>query len=165
MIRAVDSGRRIMSFKPVHYYLLDSRISGDPDPRCRQVEPKDHREIDLFITGLSDDPIYYEGMLDLPAFGIWEKNRLVAFAGTLFLDQERNAGQIGGFLTDPSRRGQGFATALGKTLIQALTKIGVKVIRLEVYADNIVARQIYEKLGFKLEDLAPLAIIRGVPSN
>lgn len=49
----------------------------------------------------------------------------------------------------PGRQRQGIATQLLKHMIKASATLGVSTVVLEVREDNIAARRLYEKLGFK----------------
>ena len=55
---------------------------------------------------------------------------------------------IGNIYTRPGRRGLGFGKAVTASITRALQKDGFSVIVLNVDEENLVAKSIYEKLGF-----------------
>ena len=57
---------------------------------------------------------------------------------------------IGNIYTRPGRRGLGFGRAVTTSITRALQKDGFSVIVLNVDEQNLVAKSIYEKLGFKV---------------
>jgi len=56
---------------------------------------------------------------------------------------------LGFMFTKPAARGKGINKAILDALINWSRSMGIKEIRLEVYAGNTVAKQAYEKSGFK----------------
>lgn len=57
---------------------------------------------------------------------------------------------IGNIYTRPDRRGQGYAKAVSTSITRALQQDGISLIALNVDKQNLVARSLYEKLGFEL---------------
>ena len=57
---------------------------------------------------------------------------------------------IGNIYTRPDRRGQGYGQAVTTGITRALQQDGFNLIVLNVDEQNLVARSIYEKLGFEL---------------
>ena len=55
---------------------------------------------------------------------------------------------IGNIYTRPDCRGHGFGTAVTARIVQALQADGYRLIVLNVSEQNLVARSLYEKLGF-----------------
>lgn len=56
---------------------------------------------------------------------------------------------LGFMFTKPAARGKGINKAILDALINWSRSMGIKEIRLEVYAGNAVAKKAYEKSGFK----------------
>ncbi|KAI0778311.1 acyl-CoA N-acyltransferase [Trametes elegans] len=63
---------------------------------------------------------------------------------------------IGDYIA-PSHQGRGIMTAAIRTLIQewAIPRMGVRLIRVETFTDNIGSRRVFEKLGFVYESTTP----------
>ena len=57
-------------------------------------------------------------------------------------------------------RNQGIATEMMKALLDECRKVRLKVIELDVFADNLAAIHVYEKLGFKEVGRTPNKINR-----
>lgn len=152
--------RRIVSVSQVNYYLLKGRPDADTGSaiKARQLASSDRKEAMEFISEHNRDPIHYPAMFELPAVGIWSDGRLISLAATLYLNPRLNACQIGMFITHPDYRGRGLAKQAGRSLLNILAKKGLDTFRLEVYKDN-PAKRVYETLGFKLEDEAPMAVL------
>lgn len=62
----------------------------------------------------------------------------------------RGVAAIGNIYTRPDRRGRGYGKAVTSSIARALQKDDFCVIVLNVDSQNLVARSIYEKLGFNL---------------
>src|SRR3972149_1430527 len=82
-------------------------------------------------------------------FGIEERGRLVAAAGTHVLSTARNASAVGNVFTHPDYRGRGFAAMTTSAVCADLIRRGMRTIVLNVAQANTVAIHVYEKLGFK----------------
>lgn len=66
-----------------------------------------------------------------------------------FLDDKCKVGRI--VIGDPSSHGKGIGyEALLLAISVAIRKLGIKIIGLDVHEDNIPARKIYDKAGFKV---------------
>jgi RimJ/RimL family protein N-acetyltransferase len=160
LLTPADRSSRIVSFDPVRYYIFEPVQSPKSDSRCRPVLKPDFAEVMEFIKQFNDHSIFNDDLLQYPSIGIWEDGKLIGYVGTLFINKPLKACQIGNFLVHPEYRGQGLARALGQSLIQSLFDLNMKTFRLEVYEANIAAYRTYEHIGFQLEDLAPMAILR-----
>jgi ribosomal protein S18 acetylase RimI-like enzyme len=88
-------------------------------------------------------------MLELgPWFGVREAGRLVCVAGVHVVSARTSVAALGGIATRPDRRGRGLARATTAALCRALYD-EVKLVGLNVAADNTSARRCYERLGFR----------------
>jgi ribosomal protein S18 acetylase RimI-like enzyme len=79
-------------------------------------------------------------------FGCFAEGKLVAMAG-----KRLHAGgfrEISGVCTDPDHRGRGMAQALMRTLIRRQMRRGEMPL-LHVRSDNVAARRLYERMGFR----------------
>ena len=65
----------------------------------------------------------------------------------------RGVAAIGNIYTRPDRRNLGYAKAVSSSITRALQRDGFNVIVLNVDKHNLVARSLYEKLGFELHCL------------
>ena len=89
------------------------------------------------IAFLSDSP---------PSRRLQESHRQKADAIDRILSQ--GVAAIGNIYTRPERRGRGYGKAVTASIVQALRADGYSLIVLNVSERNLVARSIYEKLGF-----------------
>jgi ribosomal protein S18 acetylase RimI-like enzyme len=80
-----------------------------------------------------------------PVFGVWERERLVAMAGTRV--QIPGAVEIGNIATRSTHRRRGYARQSVSALVRAHSAVGQRVF-LMVFQSNQAAIQLYEGLGF-----------------
>jgi len=75
-----------------------------------------------------------------------------ASSGACSLDKliSQGVAAIGNIYTRPDRRGQGYGKAVTTSITRALQQDGFSLIVLNVDEQNLVARSIYEKLGFEI---------------
>lgn len=97
----------------------------------------------FFTPTLLDDGPFY-GLFDQ---GSHERD-LIAMAGVHICSQEMDVAAVGCVLVHPDRRGQGLGTIVTAAVVRALADLGIGSIGLNVKADNLSARTIYERLGF-----------------
>lgn len=81
-------------------------------------------------------------------YGVRQEERLVAMAGTHVVSDDWSVGAIGGVLTHPAHRGRGLGARTTSAVAHALGA-RVDLVGLNVAADNVGARRIYERLGFE----------------
>lgn len=79
--------------------------------------------------------------------GVRHAGKLVAAGGTHVLSTTNNVAALGGILTHPEARGQGHASRVTSFLTRQLCADGL-VVGLNVHADNLTARRLYQGLGF-----------------
>lgn len=80
-------------------------------------------------------------------FGIREGGRLVAVGGTHAFGPSSRTAVIGGFFTDPERRGRGHAATIGSVLVTHLLA-GADAVGLNVKEGNAPAAAAYQAIGF-----------------
>jgi len=142
-----------------HYRL------GDHEPMWRMaLRPDDFRPRRGAVTHLT--PQYTRDLKELYAlgggdaftpgqvfdgafFGIEERGRLVAAAGTHVLSETRAAAAVGNVFTHPDYRGRGYAEITTSAVCADLIQRGIRTLVLNVAQSNAVAIHVYEKLGFK----------------
>ena len=94
---------------------------------------------------------------DRVEFVIELEARPVGTIGLSALDFGRGEAEYGILLGEPAARGQGVALAASQALIRyAFSDLELKLIRLELFADNVAARKLYDRLGF-VESATPPA--------
>lgn len=84
-------------------------------------------------------------------FGIYEGADLIAAGGTHVLAHRAHLAVLGGILTAPSARRQGYATALTSALVTYLFAHNFPLVVLNVFSDNDAALRIYQRLGFQTQ--------------
>jgi ribosomal protein S18 acetylase RimI-like enzyme len=81
-------------------------------------------------------------------FGVLDRGRIVAAAGTHLVSPSYGIGALGNVYTDAPYRGRGYGTATTSAVVAALFQRGIRHVILNVAQDNLTAIQIYECLGF-----------------
>jgi N-acetylneuraminate synthase len=75
--------------------------------------------------------------------------RPVGTIGLSALDFGRGEAEYGILLGEPAVRGKGVAVAASQALFRyAFSALDLRLIRLELFADNVAARRLYDRLGF-----------------
>jgi UDP-4-amino-4,6-dideoxy-N-acetyl-beta-L-altrosamine N-acetyltransferase len=86
---------------------------------------------------------------DRVEFVIETDGRPVGSIGLSNLDLGRGEAEYGILLGDPEARGKGVALAASRALLRyAFTDLDLNLVRLELFADNVAARNLYTRLGF-----------------
>ncbi len=81
-------------------------------------------------------------------FGVLDRGRIVAAAGTHLVSPSYGIGALGNVYTDAAYRGRGYGTATTSAVVAALFQRGIRHVILNVAQDNPTAIRIYESLGF-----------------
>lgn len=81
-------------------------------------------------------------------YGIWDGAHLVSIAGVHVYSREYDVAALGNITTHPAYRGQQLATRVSAGLCAALLRT-VKIIGLNVHAENNAAISCYSRLGFE----------------
>ena len=95
--------------------------------------------------------------------GAFVDGRLVGI-GTLLRETRtriRHRGEIVGMYVTPSARGGHVGSGIMERLIAHARHSGVRHIGLELAADNVPARQLYERVGFRICGQLPRAQLHG----
>jgi ribosomal protein S18 acetylase RimI-like enzyme len=94
---------------------------------------------------------------------VFYKDKLIAASDVHMLDKTEKHVGVFGITVAKDFRGEG----LGKLLMELILKeaeneiLGLKIVTLEVYSSNLIARKLYKKLGFIEYGRLPNGIIRG----
>lgn len=92
-------------------------------------------------------------------YGVFEGERLVAMAG-----ERMEAGrlrEISGVCTHPDHQGRGYARRLVEKLVRIELQRGQTPF-LHVMCDNVIARRIYERAGFRVHRDSPVRVVTRV---
>lgn len=81
-------------------------------------------------------------------YGVFADGRLVAVAGTHFINAVERLGAVGNVFTHPAYRGRGYATRVTSAVTLAILD-RCRDIVLNVSASNLPAQAAYRKLGFR----------------
>lgn len=79
---------------------------------------------------------------------VWEDDGRIVGNASLRRARSRGGYLVGNVVVHPDWRGQGIGRALMRAAIEHVSRRGARWVGLEVRADNDVARQLYEDLGF-----------------
>lgn len=82
-------------------------------------------------------------------FGVADgEGGLLAVGGTHILNFAEGVAAIGNVYTRPDCRGKGYARAITTEIVSQLRAAGLPLIVLNVNSENVVARRLYDSLGF-----------------
>ena len=82
-------------------------------------------------------------------FGVREGADLVAVAGTHVVSGAARVAALGNVHTRHDRRGRGLAAAVTCAVVRELRQRGTETSVLNIVATNVVARRVYERVGFR----------------
>jgi len=97
-------------------------------------------------TGESPDFFYRSMVADGVFFGVYQRDELIAAAGTHLVSRDEGAAAIGNVYVRRDRRGAGLGRMVTAAVLHALA--GISTIGLNVRDDNLPAIRVYESLGF-----------------
>jgi RimJ/RimL family protein N-acetyltransferase len=122
------------------------RPRNEGSPRRLSVENLDQVRR---LYGLWTDSHQLPGQLTKGVYyGIFDRDNLIAAAGTHALSVRHGIGAIGNVLTHASHRGRGYASATTTAVADELFDRGCSEVVLNVRYGNDIALQTYRKLGF-----------------
>ncbi len=113
----------------------------------RQYRPRSLQAQEQFLEQGMSSPEHI-------AFGIalGDDDRLVGSCGLHHIDARNHNAELGMVIGDPADWGRGFGAEAAQLLVAyAFDTVNLHRIWLEVYEDNVAARKIYERLGFRVE--------------
>jgi predicted GNAT family acetyltransferase len=101
------------------------------------------------LYAIEDEGLRYSGrqVVEGVYYGVHQRGRLIAAAGTHIFSRGEGVGVIGNVFTHPDFRGRGWGTAVTGA-VAAYLRQSCKLIVLNVDPANRTARHIYEQLGF-----------------
>ena len=82
-------------------------------------------------------------------YGIRENGRLIAMAGIHLHSSRYNIAALGTVFTHPDYRRRGLATICSSHVLESIGRAGISRVVLNVEDQNLTARGIYERLGFR----------------
>jgi ribosomal protein S18 acetylase RimI-like enzyme len=82
-------------------------------------------------------------------YGVTDKDRLVATAGTHVVSETYSVAAVGNVFTHPEYRRQGLGTLCTSAVVQELLARRIQTIVLNVYEGNQVALRLYRRMGFQ----------------
>lgn len=82
-------------------------------------------------------------------YGVWERDVLVATAGTHVWSVAERVAAIGNVFTHPAHRARGYATACTAAVVADALAAGLDPVVLNVRHGNDAAIRVYERLGFR----------------
>jgi GNAT superfamily N-acetyltransferase len=131
----------------MHRMYLDRPVASGGE--AVQLHPSDRSEIEeLLTTG--------EWVLFLPEclafghyYGVRDRGRLIAVAGTHLASHRYNIAALGTVFTHPDHRGKGLARVCSSHVLASVGRAGIGRIVLNVEDQKASARRVYERLGFQ----------------
>ena len=145
---------RISRRSELRYYLLkrEKPFPIDSGLDIRRLTQNELSEVHSFYSSNYGQTIFSSWMLEQPFFGLFVEDQLVSSGGTIVIDRQDMAANIGNFLTAPDFRGKGYSKVIAKTLINALLQEGIHCFSLGTTAENLAACRVYESVGFVLNE-------------
>lgn len=151
----VGLGAALADVRPVRwarrhqrYVLTDPSALIGVDSSAEALGPGDADELAAVYATEPGAGFFLAHMLDGGVFfGIRDRGELVSVAGTHVVSIRHDVAAVGGVFTVPEYRERGYARLLTSAVASTLTT-RVATIGLNVMSSNVVARNIYESLGF-----------------
>jgi ribosomal protein S18 acetylase RimI-like enzyme len=110
----------------------------------------EHDELLTALYGDSNAAAFSVAQLESGVFyGIFDKEQIVAAAGTHLVSETYSIGAIGNVYTDPAYRRRGYGSATVAAVIDELVQRGMRDVILNVSQSNHAAIRVYERLGFE----------------
>ncbi|MFN7922970.1 MAG: GNAT family N-acetyltransferase [Bryobacteraceae bacterium] len=151
LLGAVEKHYRIKRLIPMWRMRLEEPVMGTgPTLELSDLDLEDVEQLyrDGAAAGESPD-FFFPEMLDRGVFrGIRENGELVAVAGTHVVSGLERVAAIGNVYTRRDRRGRGYGRKVTGGVVLTLCSMGIGAIALNVKQSNLVARRLYERLGF-----------------
>jgi len=119
-----------------------------PSPLVQPLSPRHTDELRRLYAQGGADAFSPTQLATGVFYGVRDRGRLVAAAGTHLISPTYGMGAVGNVYTDPICRGRGYATATTSAVVDELFRRGLRHIFLNVAQDNTTAIRIYERLGF-----------------
>lgn len=145
-----------------HYYSIQSfakswRMSVIPTEfsastakaGLRRLSSQDY-ELTVALCGDESRPPSAQLLDEGVFYGIEDKGQLVAMAGTHICAPEVHVGVVGYVYTEPSARGQGYATTVTSAVTAELFRRNIDLVALNVLQSNRAAQHAYQKLGYRI---------------
>ncbi len=134
-----------------HYRMvLDKLELFSFNPNIKKLYDKHYEALQKLYTVSYPGNWFEKSMFDQGVYyGYFDKDELVAVAGTHIYSEEVAVTALGNITTHPDHRGRGFATILTSALCDEVKK-KTSVIGLSVLAENIQAINCYQKVGFRI---------------
>jgi RimJ/RimL family protein N-acetyltransferase len=113
----------------------------------RQYRPRTVQAQEQFLEEGTRSPEHI-----LFGMALREDDRMVGLVGLHHLDPRNHNAELGMMVGDPGDWGRGLGREAAELIVRyGFDTVNLHRIWLEVYEDNVAARKIYEKLGFRLE--------------
>jgi GNAT superfamily N-acetyltransferase len=117
-------------------------------PAVVALAPRDTGELARLYTQAGADAFTPTQVATGVFYGIHDRGRLVAAAGTHLVSPTYGMGAVGNVYTDQAYRGRGYGTATTSAVVAELFRRGLRHVFLNVAQANTGAIKIYERLGF-----------------
>jgi ribosomal protein S18 acetylase RimI-like enzyme len=132
---------------------LGALRAAGPEPVDSGIRPLDAASLPaverLFVEAPDSSRFFTPSMLDSGHYvGRFDAHRLVAMAGVHVVSERFRVAAIGNVVTHPDHRGRGHGTDLVRAVCRGLAPT-IDVISLNVSEENVVARRLYDRLGFE----------------
>lgn len=119
--------------------------------RLEPLGPEHHEEISALLDVASPRSSTMPGEPDVVQWVGLRRGEGTLVACAAHTERVRGVPHLASIATHPRWRGRGLGSALTGGMTRRLLEEGAPVVTLGMYADNDVARRIYERLGFRCE--------------
>ncbi len=145
---AIQAHYRLTSHEPMWRMTLKPSEFRPARGRVTPLTPQYTKDLEQLYTLGGGDAFTPGQVFDGAFFGIEERGRLLAAAGTHVLSETTSAAAVGNVFTHPDHRGKGYAALTTSAVCAELIRRGIRTIVLNVAQSNAAAIHVYEKLGF-----------------
>jgi len=146
---AIRAHYRVTSIEPMWRMTLNPAEFRPVRGEAIHLTPQYTRELERLYAMGGGDAFTPSQVFSGSFFGMEERGRLMAAAGTHVLSEAAGTAAVGNVFTHPDRRGQRCAQIVTSAVCANLIRRGIRTIVLNVAQSNAPAIHVYEKLGFK----------------
>lgn len=155
-------GEACVILKPVKERQMVADTTTELHCECKQTPVRltiDHADKLRELYRLSGTPAWTPNAMDLgPFYGIIEEDGTIsAVAGVHYMTSYGT--EIGNVATHPDYMRKGYAAACIKAVVDEVLKTS-EIIILHYFDENVPAKKLYEKMGFRYSDADPVYFVR-----
>lgn len=129
--------------------VLEANAFQPPSGKALRLSPAYTRQLERLYSMAEGDAFSPYQVAQGVFYGVTDRDRLVATAGTHVVSETYGVAAVGNVFTHPEYRRQGLATLCTRAVVQELLVRRIQTIVLNVHEDNEAAFHIYQRMGFR----------------